>query len=89
MATIDPAPLDRGLAQVGDRWTLLIVDALLDGPKRYSDLAHAVEGIAPNILAARLRRLKQNGLVVASPYPSGRPNASATAAGRADRRRGS
>jgi DNA-binding HxlR family transcriptional regulator len=72
MATIDPAPLDSGLARVGDRWTLLIVDALLEGPKRYSDLADAVDGIAPNILAARLRKLKHNGLVVATPY-SDRP----------------
>jgi DNA-binding HxlR family transcriptional regulator len=72
MATIDPASLDHGLARVGDRWTLLIVDALLDGAKRYSDLAEAVDGIAPNILAARLRKLKQNGLVVATPY-SDRP----------------
>ena len=66
MATIDPAPLDRGLAGVGDRWTLLIVDALLQGAKRYSDLAHAVDGIAPNILAARLRKLERDGLIVAA-----------------------
>jgi DNA-binding HxlR family transcriptional regulator len=72
MATNHPSPLDRGLARVGDRWTLLIVDALLDGAKRYSDLAHAVDGIAPNILAARLRKLEHNGLVVATPY-SNRP----------------
>jgi DNA-binding HxlR family transcriptional regulator len=72
MATIDPAPLAHGLARVGDRWTLLIVDALLDGAKRYSDLAHAVDGIAPNILAARLRKLKHDGLVAATPY-SDRP----------------
>jgi len=68
MATIDPTPLDRGLARVGDRWTLLIVDALLEGAKRYSDLADAVDGIAPNILAARLRKLERDGLVVARPY---------------------
>ena len=68
MATIDPTPLDRGLARVGDRWTLLIVDALLEGAKRYSDLAHAVDGIAPNILAARLRKLERDGLIVARPY---------------------
>ena len=68
MATTDPTPLDRGLARVGDRWTLLIVDALLEGAKRYSDLAHAVDGIAPNILAARLRKLERDGLVVARPY---------------------
>ena len=68
MTSIDPTPLDRGLARVGDRWTLLIVQALLDGAQRYSDVARAVDGIAPNILAARLRKLQQEGLVVATQY---------------------
>jgi DNA-binding HxlR family transcriptional regulator len=63
-----PAPLDRALSRVGDRWTLLLVEALLDGPRRYGELAEAVPGIAPNILAGRLRRLEQDGLLVASPY---------------------
>jgi DNA-binding HxlR family transcriptional regulator len=67
-----PAPLDRALSRVGDRWTLLLVEALLDGPKRYGELADAVPGIAPNILAGRLRRLEQDGLLVATPY-SARP----------------
>jgi DNA-binding HxlR family transcriptional regulator len=63
-----PAPLDRALSRVGDRWTLLLVEALLDGPKRYGELADAVPGIAPNILAGRLRRLEHDGLLVARPY---------------------
>jgi DNA-binding HxlR family transcriptional regulator len=63
-----PAPLDRALSRVGDRWTLLLVEALLDGPCRYGELADAVAGIAPNILAARLKRLEQDGLVTATPY---------------------
>jgi DNA-binding HxlR family transcriptional regulator len=66
------APLDRALARVGDRWSLLLVEALLDGPRRYSELSDAVAGIAPNILAARLKRLEQDGLVTATPY-SDRP----------------
>jgi DNA-binding HxlR family transcriptional regulator len=69
---MSPAPLDRALARVGDRWTLLLVEALLDGPRRYGELAEAVPGIAPNILAGRLRRLEQDGLLVATRY-SDRP----------------
>ena len=67
---METTPLDRALARVGDRWTLLIVDALLDGPRRYGELSAAVSGIAPNILAARLRKLEQEGLVVSTPYSS-------------------
>jgi len=61
-------PLDAALAAVGDRWTLLVVEALLDGPRRFGDLQDALPGIAPNILTARLRQLTEQALVVASPY---------------------
>ncbi len=42
--------------------------ALLEGPARFGDLREALPGIAPNILAARLRALEGRGLVVARPY---------------------
>jgi DNA-binding HxlR family transcriptional regulator len=64
--------LDVAMARVGDRWTLLVIDALLDGPRRFKDLEAAVPGLAPNVLSARLRRLEREGLIVAVPY-SDRP----------------
>ncbi len=64
--------LDVAMARVGDRWTLLIIDALIEGPRRFKDLEAAVPGLAPNVLTARLRRLEGDGLVVAVPY-SDRP----------------
>jgi DNA-binding HxlR family transcriptional regulator len=63
-----PDPLAEALERVGDRWTLAVVQALLDGPRRFSELTAAVEGIAPNTLADRLRRLERDGLLVARPY---------------------
>ena len=66
------SPLDVAMATVGDRWTLQVVEALLDGPLRFSDLQGAIPGLAPNVLTARLRRLERDGLVVAAPY-SDRP----------------
>jgi DNA-binding HxlR family transcriptional regulator len=60
--------LDLALVKVGDRWTLLLVNALLDGPRRFKDLAGSVPGLAPNILTSRLRRLEREGLVVAALY---------------------
>jgi DNA-binding HxlR family transcriptional regulator len=62
------AALAETLAKVGDRWTLLIVAALLDGPKRFGDLQQELEGIAPNILTQRLRQLERDTLLVARPY---------------------
>src|SRR3954454_19963272 len=63
-----PSPLADALARVGDRWTLLVVAALLDGPKRFNELQEALDGIAPNILSARLKQLGEHALVVARPY---------------------
>src|SRR5215469_9267973 len=60
--------LDVAMARVGDRWTLQVVEALLTGPRRFSELQEAIAGVAPNVLSSRLRRLEQLGLVVASPY---------------------
>jgi DNA-binding HxlR family transcriptional regulator len=53
---------------VGDRWTLLLVAALLDGPKRFNELQGELGGIAPNVLSARLKALGEQALVVAQPY---------------------
>lgn len=62
------AALSLSLRQVGDRWTLLVVAALLDGPLRYGELQDAVTGIATNVLSSRLKDLEREGLVLAHPY---------------------
>jgi DNA-binding HxlR family transcriptional regulator len=66
--TAPKTALAEALERVGDRWTLLVVEALLDGPLRFGDLQEAVGGIAPNILTQRLRHLERQALVVARPY---------------------
>jgi DNA-binding HxlR family transcriptional regulator len=57
-------PLAAALEQVGDRWTLIIVRALMNGPQRYSDLRTYVVGSGSNLLADRLRRLADLGIVI-------------------------
>ena len=66
--TEQATPLAAALDSVGDRWTLLLVEALLDGPRRFGDLQERLPRIAPNVLTQRLRRLEGEGLVVAQPY---------------------
>jgi DNA-binding HxlR family transcriptional regulator len=63
-----PSPLAAALERVGDRWSLLLVEALLDGRRRFNELREAVPGIAPNILTDRLRRLEREGVVLARRY---------------------
>lgn len=79
-----PSPLELALERVGDRWSLLVVEALLDAPRRFNELQAAVPGIAPNILAERLRRLEREGVVLARPYQERPPRMeyALTAAGR-------
>ena len=60
--------LEAALDRVGDRWSLLVVEALLDGSRRFGELQEGLPGIAPNILTDRLRRLEREGILVARPY---------------------
>jgi len=61
-------PLAAALVRIGDRWSPQVVEALLAGPLRYGELQAAVAGIAPNILADRLRRLEADGLLASTAY---------------------
>ena len=61
---LELSPLAEALARVGDRWTLLVVEALLPGPRRFNELLSLIPGIAANILSERLKRLERDGLLV-------------------------
>jgi DNA-binding HxlR family transcriptional regulator len=61
-------PLAAALERVGDRWSLLLIEALLDGPRRFGELSEAIDGIAPNILSERLKRLEGERVLRATPY---------------------
>ena len=55
--------LARALDVIGDRWVLLIVRELLDGPRRYAELLDGLPGIATNLLVDRLRSMETSGLL--------------------------
>jgi DNA-binding HxlR family transcriptional regulator len=60
--------LSVALDLVGDRWSLLIVEALIDGPRRFAELEAALPGIATNVLTQRLRQLEADQVLIAVPY---------------------
>jgi len=72
----DRTPLEAALDRVGDRWSLLVVEALLAGPLRFNELGEAIPAIAPNILTDRLRRLERERVIVATPYQQRPPRMS-------------
>src|SRR3954463_15635406 len=62
-------PVAHALDVVGDRWALLVARELVQGPKRYTDLAEGLPGIGTNILAARLRGLELAGVITKKTLP--------------------
>ena len=61
-------PIASTLDLVGDKWSLLVVRDLLHGKTTYGELVDSPEGIPTNILADRLRRLEDAGLIASSAY---------------------
>lgn len=53
---------------VGDKWSLLVVRDLLPGSATYGALQHSFEGIPTNILADRLKKLEESGIIAKSAY---------------------
>lgn len=56
------------LERVGDKWTLLVIASLRDGPCRYSSLQQLVPGISQRMLTLTLRQLAEDGLVTRTAY---------------------
>jgi DNA-binding HxlR family transcriptional regulator len=56
-------PSRQVLDRIGDTWSVLIVGALADGPRRYTELAKRIEAISPKMLTQTLRGLERDGLV--------------------------
>jgi DNA-binding HxlR family transcriptional regulator len=64
-------PVSISLEILGDRWSLLIIrDLMVRGYHSFKDFQQAGEGIATNILSARLRQLEAAGIIVAETEPS-------------------
>ncbi len=68
--------LEEAVRRIGDRWSLLLIEALLPGPRRFNELLEAVPGIASNVLSQRLKHLEQQRVVLARPYAERPPRLS-------------
>lgn len=61
--------LAKALDVIGERWSLLVVRELLDGPKRYTDLREGIPGVSTDVLAARLKDLEDEGVIARRTLP--------------------
>ena len=60
----------EALARIGDKWTVMVVGALSQGPVRYNEVHRRVEGISQRMLTLTLKGLEQDGLATRTMYPT-------------------
>lgn len=62
--------ISQVLGRIGDKWSLLVVDRLGEGPHRFSDLLRSIDDISQRMLTLTLRTLERDGLVRRTVTPS-------------------
>jgi DNA-binding HxlR family transcriptional regulator len=63
-----PCPIANSLDVLGDKWSLLVIRDMLHGKRTYGELLASPERIPTNILAERLKRLEQAGIIKTEAY---------------------
>ncbi|MCX5231299.1 helix-turn-helix domain-containing protein [Streptomyces sp. NPDC006553] len=63
-------PTRQVLDHISGKWTILVVDALLEGTLRYTDLSRRIEGVSQKMLTQTLRSLEADGFVTRTVYPT-------------------
>jgi DNA-binding HxlR family transcriptional regulator len=66
----DCRAVSQVLARVGDKWSVLIVSLLGDGPRRFNEIKRMVGGISQRMLTLTLRGLERDGLVTRTVFPT-------------------
>jgi DNA-binding HxlR family transcriptional regulator len=69
-AYLATCPARQVLDSLSDKWVTLVISALSDGSKRYSDLTRIIAGVSQKMLTQTLRRLERDGLVIRTVTPS-------------------
>lgn len=63
-------PITEVLARIGDKWTVLVVGLLAEGPHRFNELRRRIGGISQRMLTLTLRGLERDGLVTRTVFPT-------------------
>lgn len=64
----DGRPIREVLDRVGDKWSMLVIGTLQQGPMRFSELQQSVRGISQRMLTLNLRHLERDGLITRAVY---------------------
>lgn len=66
----DCRPISQMLGRIGDKWTIMTITMLLNGPQRFNELRRLIGGISQQMLTRTLRALENDGLVSRRVYPT-------------------
>ncbi|MEU5030763.1 winged helix-turn-helix transcriptional regulator [Streptomyces milbemycinicus] len=66
-------PLREVLALIGDKWSTQVLVQLGAGPRRFTELERAIEGVSRRMLTLSLRSLERNGLITRTVHPDAPP----------------
>ncbi len=64
-----PCKIEATLKFLGNKWTFLIIHALMNDRKRFKELQYLLKGISPKTLTERLRNLEEKGIVDREIFP--------------------
>ncbi|WP_407363482.1 winged helix-turn-helix transcriptional regulator [Pseudomonas luteola] len=63
-------PTRRILDRIADKWTVLILDLLLESPLRFNELLRRIGGLSQKMLSQTLKTLERDGLVLRTAFPT-------------------
>jgi DNA-binding HxlR family transcriptional regulator len=63
------SPIENTLQVIGSKWTVLIIRELMDGTRRFGELARALTGISPRTLSMRLGDMEGHGIIERKVFP--------------------
>ncbi len=67
-------PVARSIEVIGDKWTALILrDLFLQGPRRFQDFTNSLQGISPNVLSGRIKKLLELDVIKTQQYSAHPP----------------
>ena len=68
--TADCRQVSQILARVGDKWTVLVIMLLREGPRRFNEIKRMVGGISQRMLTLTLKGLERDGMVTRTLFPT-------------------
>ena len=68
--SIEDCPIRTVINQIGDKWSVLVIMLLRDGPRRFNELKRMINGISQRMLTLTLRGLERDGLVTRTIFPT-------------------